>query len=171
MAEKNEAFERIRDLDGKVNSAATLVSYDSGVIALVGILSFSCKRRLTDVVFLCFQIGAHQKVKEKLEEIIKKCGGKIPEDCTVEHYVKNSSGAPPEIPNLEASGAPPPPPPLAGLLPPGAPPPPPPGGVPPPPPLPGGAGPPPPPPPPGGGIPGNIPEGPYLLEDVFCVLS
>jgi hypothetical protein len=109
-------------------------------------------------------------LKEKLEEIIKKCGGKIPEDCTVEHFLKNSSGAPPEIPNLEPSGGAPPPPPLAGLLPPGAPPPP--GGVPPPPPLPGGAVPPPPPPPPGGGIPGNILEGSYLLEDLFfCVLS
>ena len=29
IAEKNEAFERIRELDGKVNSAATLVSYYS----------------------------------------------------------------------------------------------------------------------------------------------
>jgi hypothetical protein len=28
-AEKNEAFERIRELDGKVNSAAMLVSYSS----------------------------------------------------------------------------------------------------------------------------------------------
>lgn len=122
-------------------------------------------------MFPCFQIDAHQKVKEKLEEIIKKCGGTIPKDCTVDYFVKNSTGAPSEIPNLETSGGPPPAPPLAGLLPPGAPPPPPPpGGAPPPPPLPGGV--PPPPPPPGAGIPGNIQEGSYLLEDVlFCVLS
>ncbi|XP_028398626.1 disheveled-associated activator of morphogenesis 1-like [Dendronephthya gigantea] len=124
IAEKNEAFDRVRELDGKVSSAATL-------------------------------IDAHQKVKEKLEEIIKKCGGKIPEDCTIEHFVKNSTGAPPDIPNLQPSGGPPPAPPLAGLLPPGAPPPPPPGGAPPPPPLPGGV--PPPPPPPGAGVPGPPP--------------
>lgn len=115
---------------------------------------------------LCFQIDAHQKVKEKLEEIIKESGGKIPEDCTVEYFVKNSSGTPSDIPNLESSAGPPPAPPLAGLLPPGAPPPPPLGGPPPPPPLPGGAAPPPPP-----AFPGNIQDSSYLLEDVlFCVL-
>ncbi|XP_046849776.1 disheveled-associated activator of morphogenesis 1-like isoform X2 [Xenia sp. Carnegie-2017] len=98
-------------------------------------------------------LEAHKKVIEKLKVIVEKSGGKIPEDCNVEHFVKNSTGAPPEIPNLEAPAGPPPPPPLAGLLPPGAPPPS--GAPPPPPPLPGGV--PPPPPPFGGAIPGPPP--------------
>ena len=59
---------------------------------------------------------------EKLKEIVEKFGGKIPVDCNVEHFVKNSTGAPPKVPNLEAHAGPPPPSPLAGLLTPGAPP-------------------------------------------------
>ena len=61
---------------------------------------------------------------EKLKEIVEKSGGKIPEDYNVEHFVKNSTGAPPELPNLEPHTGPPSPSPLAGLLIPGAPPPP-----------------------------------------------
>ena len=61
---------------------------------------------------------------EKLKEIVEKFVGKIPVDCNVEHFVKNSTVAPPEIANLEAHAGRPPPSPLAALLTPGAPPPP-----------------------------------------------
>ena len=61
---------------------------------------------------------------EKLKEIVEKSGGKIPEHCNVKHFVKNSTGAPPEIANLDAHSGPPPPSPLAGLLTSGVPPPP-----------------------------------------------
>ena len=113
-------------------------------------------------MFDLFQIDAHEKVKAKLEEIIKKCGGTIPEDCTVEKFVQNSDGKPPPLPSLpESAAAPPPAPPLAGLLPPGAPH---------PPPVPGG--PPPPPPPPGPGVPGNYNQPRYTIEDyMFCVIQ
>ena len=40
MAEKNEAFERIRELDGKVNSAATLVSMTLGLQHLLYLIFF-----------------------------------------------------------------------------------------------------------------------------------
>ncbi|XP_046863567.1 disheveled-associated activator of morphogenesis 1-A-like [Xenia sp. Carnegie-2017] len=98
------------------------------------------------------KVNTHKKVLEKLKEIVEKSGGKIPEDCNVEHFVKNSTGAPPEIPNLEAHAGPPPLSPLAGLLTPGVQSPP---SVPsPPPPL---SGVPPSPPPFGGAIPGPLP--------------
>jgi hypothetical protein len=42
-AEKNEAFERIRELDGKVNSAATLVSYSSSLRIKLMVAQHDCR--------------------------------------------------------------------------------------------------------------------------------
>lgn len=62
VAEKNEAFERIRELDGKVNSAATLVRFIFATDYVNRSCSVGVKEvRKSDIFFYVFRLRLIKK--------------------------------------------------------------------------------------------------------------